>query len=121
MTNKKWRPATGRRQNCLTSNSSIAQRIQNVKLSMPPIIFYMDELDRFEPRHDHGWVNCGICPFHQDRNVGSFTVHMDSGAFHCFSCGAAGGDILAFYRLKYGCGFMDALADLEKGVGIWTH
>ena len=116
---KKRRP-NGRHQNRLTSNS-LPQRVLNVKTSLPPITFYLDEVERFEPRHDHGWVNTGLCPFHDDKRPGSFSVNLDSGAFRCFSCGAAGGDILSFYRLKYCCGFMDALRDLEGRAGLWIR
>jgi len=122
MNNKKRRPATGRRnQNCLTSNNSIHQRIINVKASLPPITFYLDELQRFEPKRESGWINSGLCPFHTDRNAGSFSVNLDSGAFRCFSCGAAGGDVISFYRLKYCCSFMDALRDLEGRAGLWIR
>lgn len=120
MNKKKWRPATDRR-NRLTPNNSIAQRVINVKASLPPVLFYMDEIQRFEPKRESGWINSGFCPFHNDRNVGSFSVNLDSGAFKCFSCGTAGSDIIAFYRLKYCCNFMTALRDLEGRHGIWTR
>jgi hypothetical protein len=121
MNQKKWRPATGRRVNRLTSNNSIPRRVINVKASIPPVLFYLDELQRFEPRRESGWINSGLCPFHADKNVGSFSVNLDSGAFHCFSCGTAGADVVAFYRLKYCCDFMTALRDLEWRAGIWTR
>lgn len=121
MNQKKWRPATGRRVNRLTSNNSIAQRVINVKASIPPVLFYLDELQRLEPKRESGWINSGLCPFHNDKNVGSFSVNLDSGAFHCFSCGTAGADIIAFYRLKYCCDFMTALRDLEGRCGIWQR
>ena len=119
MNNKKWRPATGRRnQNCLTSNISVPQRVLNLKASLPPILFYLNELPGLELRRESGWHDGGICPFHNDKHAGSFKINLDSGAFRCFSCGAAGGDILSFYRLKYCCGFMDALRDLEGRAGL---
>ncbi|NLV46631.1 MAG: hypothetical protein GXY07_19280 [Candidatus Hydrogenedentes bacterium] len=107
-----------RRNPKLYNLSIITQRVLNVKLSLPPILFFLDEIQRFEPKRESGWINSGLCPFHNDRNVGSFSVNLDSGAFHCFSCGAAGADIIAFYRLKYCCDFMTALRDLEGGAGI---
>jgi len=52
-----------------------------------------------------------LCPFHDDRRP-SLRVNIRTGAFRCFSCGAKGGDIVAFHRLKYGLGFRAALRDL---------
>lgn len=121
MNKKKWRPATGRRNRLTSNNQSIPQRVLNVKLSLPPVLFYLDELQRFEPKRESGWINSGLCPFHQDKSPGSFSVNLDSGAFKCFSCGTAGGDIIAFYRLRYCCDFMTALRDLEGRAGIWTR
>lgn len=123
MKNNKWRLATStghRNRNCFTSNNiSVPQRVINVKASLAPITFYLDEVERFQPRHDHGWENTGLCPFHQDKNPGSFTVNLDSGAFKCFSCGTAGGDVISFYLLRYCCDFMTALSNLEGRAGIW--
>jgi hypothetical protein len=115
---QKWRPCTGRRKSHYESVTSIPQRTLNVKTSMPPILFYQDELSPWTPRQEHGWIDGGLCPFHTDAHVGSFKVNMDSGAFKCFSCGAAGGDVITFYRLKYACDFMTALADLESRIGL---
>ena len=120
MQTQKRRPATGRR-NRLTSNSSLPQRVQNVKASIPPVLFFIDEFPGWTPRQDHGWTEGGLCPFHPDKNAGSFKVNLDSGAFKCFSCGAAGGDIIAFYRLRYCLDFMTALRDLEGRAGLWQH
>ena len=115
MTTKKWRPATGRRnQNCLISNSSVSQRIINVKASLAPVLFYLDELPGLVLRRESGWHDGGLCPFHDDQHAGSFKINLDSGSFKCFSCGTAGGDIIAFYRLRYCCDFMTALSDLER-------
>lgn len=119
MTKRKGRP-NGRRQNRLTSNS-IPKRVTNVKASLPPVIFYLEELPGLAPRQDHGWIDGGLCPFHSDKHAGSFKINLDTGAFRCFSCGAAGGDIIAFYRLRYCCGFMDALRDLEGRCNLWIR
>jgi hypothetical protein len=47
------------------------------------------------------------CPFHDD-NHPSLRVNVDTGAFRCMACGAHGGDVLAFHRLRYGLGFIEA-------------
>ena len=116
---KKRRP-NGRHQNRLTSNS-LPQRVLNVKTSLPAILFYADELPGLVLRRESGWHDGGLCPFHDDQHAGSFKINLDTGAFRCFSCGAAGGDILSFYRLKYCCGFMDALRDLEGRCNLWIR
>ena len=55
-----------------------------------------------------------ICPFHDDHSP-SLRVNTDSGAFRCMACGAHGGDILEFHRLRHGLGFRQAARDL----GAW--
>lgn len=52
-----------------------------------------------------------ICPFHEDTRP-SLAIHMDKGAFKCFSCGAKGGDVLAFHRQLHNLSFVDACKDL---------
>ena len=51
------------------------------------------------------------CPFHDDESP-SLRVHV-GGGFKCMSCGAKGGDVLAFHRLRTGLGFVDAAKDLS--------
>jgi DNA primase len=55
-----------------------------------------------------------ICPFHPDTRP-SLRLRTDSGAFRCMACGARGGDLLAFHRLRTGLGFVAAARDL----GAW--
>ena len=100
------------------TQKSISQRVMNLKASLPPVTFFSEEVEQFTPRREQGWVNTGLCPFHPDTRPGSFSVNLDSGAFRCFSCGAAGGDIIAFYRLRYDTNFTITLEDLESRVEI---
>ena len=120
MHTQKKRPATGRR-NRLASTASLPQRVQNLKASLPPVLFYIEEFPGWTPRQEHGWTEGGLCSFHADKTAGSFKVNLDSGAFKCFSCGAAGGDIISYYRLRYCLDFMAALRDLEGRAGIWQR
>ena len=60
------------------------------------------------------WRNA-ICPFHDDTKP-SLRVRVESGAFSCMVCGAHGGDVLAFHRLRHGLNFIDA----AKQLGAWT-
>lgn len=55
-----------------------------------------------------------LCPFHDDRRA-SLRVQYALGAFRCMACGAHGGDVLAFERLRTGKTFADAARDL----GAW--
>jgi len=59
------------------------------------------------------WRNTN-CPFHEDTKP-SLAVHMDKGAFKCFSCGAKGGDVIAFHQQLHKMSFVDACKDL----GAW--
>lgn len=111
-------PRNWRGQHIFTQDG-ISQRIKNLKASLPPVTFFFEEVEQFAPRREQGWMNTGLCPFHPDTRPGSFSVNLDSGAFRCFSCGAAGGDIVAFYRLRYKTDFMTSLEELERRAGIW--
>jgi replicative DNA helicase len=52
----------------------------------------------------------GLCPFHDDHNIGSFFVdpNKDGGVFNCFACGAAG-DVFAFIEKLENPGSFDAV------------
>ena len=49
----------------------------------------------------------GLCPFHDDKTLGNFSVNPNKGLYKCFACGA-GGDAIKFLmeykgsRLSYG-------------------
>ncbi len=59
------------------------------------------------------WKNA-LCPFHADTRP-SLRLRLDTGGFRCMVCGAHGGDVLAFHRLKTGLGFVEA----AKALGAW--
>jgi hypothetical protein len=84
--------------------------------ALPPIrSYYERELGRLGPER-RGWAQ-GCCPFHKSKSGRSFSVNLSSGAFHCFGCGASGGDVIAFVRLRDVCGFVEAC----KILGAWRH
>ena len=66
----------------------------------------------------HGWNDAGLCPFHADNSRGSFRVNITSGGFKCFSCGAAGGDLIAFEQKIHGLTFPQALEKLARDWGL---
>jgi len=90
-----------------------------IKARIAPADFYRADLpDMLEPRRKAGeWVDGGLCPFHADSRAGSFRVHLETGAFCCFACGAKGGDIVAFVQQREGLSFHDALAKLADEWG----
>ncbi len=52
-----------------------------------------------------------FCPFHKGGEERNPSLMMDAkdGHYRCFTCGAKGGDVIAFYRAVTGAGFMQAL------------
>jgi hypothetical protein len=88
-----------------------------VKRSIPPARFYRCELPDMPHGRAGGWVDGGLCPFHADSQAGSFRVNLDTGAFRCFSCGAHGGDVLAFALQRHGGTFPETLARLAREWG----
>ncbi len=65
--------------------------------------------------HGRGAWRSAACPFHDDSKP-SLRVQFASGAFRCMACGAHGGDVLAFHRLRTGQGFVQAAREL----GAWV-
>lgn len=61
----------------------------------------------------------GLCPLHDDRHVGNFSVHPPSNSFKCFACGKSG-DPVKFLMLKENLSFPDAIRWLGKKYGIET-
>jgi hypothetical protein len=57
-----------------------------------------------------------ICPFHDDRKP-SLRVRIETGAFKCMSCGARGGDVLAFHMQRHGLRFIEA----ARALGAWEE
>jgi DNA primase len=81
---------------------------------LPPArAFYEGELGELR-RASRSWSRPKTgCPFHESSSKASFAVNLDSGGFFCFSCGARGGDVLEFVRLRYRLSFPDALKRLH--------
>lgn len=85
----------------------------SIKSAITPHDFFLAEqsLDRFKAK-SRGWAEGGLCPFHDDNHSGSFWIHLESGAYKCFSCGTKGSDIIAFTMTKYNLSFYEALQQL---------
>jgi len=87
------------------------QSAQDIKQKINPIDFYESEQGKLL-QHKGKWKDAGLCPFHADRSCGSFFIEPQGGGYTCFSCGAKGGDIIAFVMQKYELSFREALKKL---------
>ena len=76
-----------------------------------PIAYFEGEGLRLRGR---GAWRTTTCLFHDDKHP-SLSVNIDTGSFRCFACGARGGDVLDFHRLRHELGFVDA----AKALGAW--
>jgi len=86
-----------------------------LKRAIPARDFYQREQEKMrDPGTRRGWVDGGLCPFHVDRRPGSFKVHLERGAFVCYSCGAHGGDVIAYTQQRHGLSFVEALHRLQQ-------
>jgi DNA primase len=85
-----------------------------LKANVAPTAYYEVHLKgAFGKPTGNGWHSWnGLCPFHTDTRAGSLVINKVSGAFRCFSCGARGGDIIAFHMKRQGIGFTEALNQL---------
>ncbi len=77
-----------------------------------PADYYSKEFPGLKIKSE--WVNVCCC-FHDDKTP-SLSLHMVSGGFHCFACGAHGGDVLAFQMQRYSITFVEAV----NFFGAWT-
>lgn len=58
-----------------------------------------------------------LCPFHEDRHIGSFVINPRTNTCHCFSCGQ-GGDAIAFLMRHERLTYPDALRWLARKYSI---
>lgn len=61
----------------------------------------------------------GLCPFHNDRHAGSFSLIKESNRYYCFSCGATG-DGIDFVKRQEEIGFTQAVWRLALNFNIIT-
>jgi len=86
--------------------------VQAIKDSIDPAEFFRRENGTMPPPKRRGWVDGGLCPFHADQRAGSYKIHTESGAFHCFSCGTSGGDLIDYLMQRDGLNFLEAVKKL---------
>ncbi|MDR2220501.1 MAG: DNA primase [Methylobacillus sp.] len=76
----------------------------------------VDVIDSSVPLKKTGANYSACCPFHNEKTP-SFTVSPTKQFYHCFGCGAHGTSI-GFLMEYQGLGFVDAVHELAKRVGM---
>jgi DNA primase len=76
----------------------------------------VDVIDRYVHLKKAGANYVACCPFHNEKSP-SFTVSQSKQFYHCFGCGAHG-TAIGFVMEHTGMGFVEAVEDLAKGIGL---
>ena len=92
-----------------------------------------DCLGSYGPDNKSGLKKVGVryealCPFHDDKSLGSFVVYPKGNCYKCFACGAKGG-VVDFLMKHEGLSYPDAIRWLGKKYNIdvdsvdvnWTY
>lgn len=58
-----------------------------------------------------------LCPFHDDKSLGSFSVSREKGLFKCFSCNT-GGNAITFVQKYTNCTFAEAVKKTAEIIGF---
>jgi len=76
----------------------------------------VDVIERYVPLKKSGANYVACCPFHNEKSP-SFTVSQSKQFYHCFGCGAHG-TAIGFLMEHSGMGFVDAVEELAKSIGV---
>jgi DNA primase len=76
----------------------------------------VDVIERYVPLKKAGANYVACCPFHNEKSP-SFTVSQTKQFYHCFGCGAHGTSI-GFVMEHAGMGYVDAIEELARSVGL---
>lgn len=88
--------------------------VQRLKSDIDVKSFYEKELAISLKTHSSkSWSLAGLCPFHSDKQSGSFYVNLNTGAYKCFSCGIGGGDVIDFLCKRHQISFKEAISELS--------
>ena len=91
-------------------NDTIVKRILDAT-HIEDVVGKFVELKKRGPRY------LGLCPFHDDRHIGNFSVYPKGNCYKCFACDAKG-DAVTFLMESQKMSFADAIRWLGKQVGI---
>ena len=76
----------------------------------------VDVIERYVPLKKSGANYAACCPFHNEKSP-SFTVSQSKQFYHCFGCGAHG-TAISFVMEQAGMGFIDAVEELARSIGV---
>jgi DNA primase len=76
----------------------------------------VDVVERYVPLKKAGANFTACCPFHNEKSP-SFTVSQTKQFYHCFGCGAHG-TVIGFVMEHAGLGYVDAIEELARSVGL---
>ncbi len=76
----------------------------------------VDVVGRYVPLKKAGANYVACCPFHNEKSP-SFTVSQSKQFYHCFGCGAHG-TAIGFVMEHGGLGFVDAVEELARSIGV---
>ena len=76
----------------------------------------VDVIERYVPLKKAGANYAACCPFHSEKSP-SFTVSQSKQFYHCFGCGAHG-TAIGFVMEHAGMGFVDAIEELARSIGM---
>ncbi len=76
----------------------------------------VDVVGRYVPLKKSGANYAACCPFHTEKSP-SFTVSPSKQFYHCFGCGAHG-TAIGFVMEHGGMGFVDAVEELARSIGM---
>ena len=76
----------------------------------------VDVIERYVPLKKAGANYAACCPFHTEKSP-SFTVSQTKQFYHCFGCGAHG-TAIGFVMEHTGMGFVEAVEELAKSIGV---
>ena len=76
----------------------------------------VDVVERYVPLKKAGANYSACCPFHNEKSP-SFTVSQSKQFYHCFGCGAHG-TAISFVMEHMGLGYVDAIEELARSIGL---
>ncbi|HEX6006710.1 MAG TPA: CHC2 zinc finger domain-containing protein, partial [Burkholderiales bacterium] len=101
----------------LTASSSFADRdALTASIRAHADLFTLVQEDTGDRIRGRGNERRGPCPIHGGERP-NFTVNVNEGVFHCFTCGA-GGDVFDYVRATRGLDFPAARAFLAQRLGL---
>lgn len=61
-----------------------------------------------------------LCPFHDDKSLGNFSINQDKGIYKCFACGEGGNAITFVQKIEH-CSFTEAVKKTADIIGYHSE